>query len=189
MVTSFSRYRWTVRVKLKIRVLALSVITSLTPLVVSAQTILTEGTNLHADVSTVNGRIAFDLLGSIWIVPTVGGQAQELPNTVLPARSPKWSPNGEYLLYQVNSPNGNRLWLHDMQSNTPRPLNSNLNSNQYASWHPDGERILFSSASPGSGLDLWELDIPTGLRWRITSGTGDETEAVWSANGKHLVYV
>ena len=189
MVTSLSRYRWTVRVRLKIRILALSVITSLTPLAVSAQTILTEGTNLHADVSTVNGRIAFDLLGSIWIVPTVGGQAQELPNTVLPARSPKWSPNGESLLYQVNTPNGNRLWLHDMQSNTPRPLNSNLNSNQYASWHPDGDRILFSAASPGSGLDLWELDIPTGLRWRITSGTGDETEAAWSANGKHLVYV
>jgi WD40 repeat protein len=178
-----------VLVKVGIRLPLLGLITSLVPFVVSAQTILTEGTNIHADASTVDGSIAFDLLGSIWILPANGGEARELPNTVLPARSPKWSPSGEYILYQASSPTGNRLWLHDVHGNTPRPLNSVANSDQDASWHPDGERIVFSSASDGSGLDLWELDIPTGLRWRITDRVGDETEAAWSANGKHLVYV
>lgn len=177
------------RIKVGIRFLQLCLAAYLVPLAVSAQTILTEGTNIHADVSAVDGRIAFDLLGSIWILPANGGLARELPNVVLPARSPKWSPSGELILYQASSPTGNRLWLHDMRSDTLQPVNRIANSDQDASWHPDGERIVFSSASADSGLDLWELDIPTGLRWRITNRSGDEMEATWSADGKHLVYV
>lgn len=177
------------RARQEIRSLILGCVAALMPLVTSAQTILTEGTNISADASASNGRIAFDLLGGIWIIPASGGQAKELPNTVLPARSPRWSPSAKQLLYQAVSPDGSRLWLHDMQSNIPAPLTNGKTSDRHASWHPDGERVVFSSASPGSGLDIWELDIPTGLRWRITNGTGDETEPAWSANGKHLVYV
>jgi len=36
---------------------------------------------------------------------------------------------------------------------------------------------------------LWEFDIPTGLHWRISSKAGDETEPVWSADGRNLAYV
>jgi hypothetical protein len=154
-----------------------------------AQTILTEGTNISADASATNGRIAFDLLGSIWIMPARGGQAQELPNTIMPARSPKWSPSAEFLLYQAASRTGNQLWLHDMASGESRLLSNSRSSDQQASWHPRGERVIFSSAVTGSGLDLWELDIPTGLRWRVSDNDGDETEPVWSANGEHLAYV
>jgi len=156
---------------------------------VPAQTILTEGTNISADASATNGRIAFDLLGSIWIIPTRGGQAQELPNTIMPARSPRWSPSAEQLLYQAASQHGHQLWLHDMASGAHRLLSNSNSSDQQGSWHPHGERIIFSSAVAGSGLDLWEFDIPTGLRWRVSNNEGDETEPVWSANGKHLAYV
>lgn len=154
-----------------------------------AQTTLTEGTNISADASATNDRIAFDLLGSIWIMPARGGQAQEVPNTIMPARAPRWSPSAEFLLYQAASRQGNQLWLHDMASSESRLLSDGRSSDQQASWHPQGERVIFSSASTGSGLDLWELDIPTGLRWRVSNTEGDETEPVWSANGKHLAYV
>jgi len=162
---------------------------NLLPPAVFAQTILTEGTNIHVDVSSVDGRIALDLYGSIWILPAAGGQARELKNTVLPAHSPKWSPSGHYLLYQAGAHGSNRIWLHDLRNDVPRPLNDIASSDRYAAWHPDGDRIVFSSSSPDSGFDLWELDIPSGLRWKISDLPGDETEPAWSANGKHLVYV
>jgi len=41
----------------------------------------------------------------------------------------------------------------------------------------------------GEGFDLWEVDLPTGLRWRISSRPGDETEGAWSDDGRDLVYV
>lgn len=128
---------------MEIRFLMLGCVAALMPFVTSAQTILTEGTNISADASASNGRIAFDLLGGIWIIPASGGQAKELPNTVLPARSPRWSPSAKQLLYQAVSPDGSRLWLHDMQSNIPVPLTSGKTSDQHASWHPDGERVVF----------------------------------------------
>jgi hypothetical protein len=36
---------------------------------------------------------------------------------------------------------------------------------------------------------LWDVDIPTGLRWRLSDRFGDEIEAAWSADGRDLVYV
>lgn len=170
------------------RILA-GLIAALLSVSVSAQTILTEGTNISADASATNGRIAFDLLGNIWILPARGGQAQELPNTIKPARSPRWSPSAEHLVYQTDSRTGSQLWLHDMASGESRLLSNGRSSDHQASWHPQGERIIYSSALTGRGLDLWELDIPTGLRWRVSNNEGDETEPVWSANGQHLAYV
>lgn len=185
---SFLACRWTVHSKwIGLCLLGIVAIVASPP--TNSQTILTEGTNLSADVSAADGRIAFDLLGRIWILPKAGGLAQKLPNTVLPARYPRWSPSGRTLLYQVASPTSSQLWLHDMDSGQPRRLSDPAVSDWQASWHPDGERIVFSSATGGHSLDLWEFDIPTGLRWRISSQAGDETEPAWSANGKHLSYI
>lgn len=165
------------------------ILASLAPSPTSAQTILTEGTNLAADVSPVDGRIAFDLLGSVWILPEGGGQAEELPNTILPARWPRWSPSGQLLLYQSASASGSQLWLHDLKTGQPQRLSNNVYSDQQASWHPDGERIVFSSAANQQSLDLWEIDIATGLRWRLSNNAGDETEPTWSADGRNLAYI
>lgn len=181
-------WRWTVHSKW-LGLCTLGMLANFASLPATSQTVLTEGTNLSADVSAVDGRIAFDMLGSIWILPGAGGLAQKLPNAILPARFPRWSPSGQTLVYQVAAPGGSQLWLHDLDGGQPRLLSNKGHFDQHASWHPDGERIVFSSAMNGRGMDLWELDIPTGLRWRISSQAGDETEPAWSANGKHLVYV
>jgi hypothetical protein len=61
--------------------------------------------------------------------------------------------------------------------------------NQQPSWHPSGERILFSSDRRQSGFDIWEFDLATGLSWRISHLDGDELEPAWSSDGRDLVYV
>lgn len=153
-----------------------------------AQTVITEGTNLGIDVSSVDGQIAMDLLGSIWILPQRGGQAQPLDNVVMPARRPRWSPSSEEILYEVAGATGTQIWVHDLLGGTSRLLSQQY-SDQQASWHPAGDRIVFSAPGENGSLDLWELDLPTGLRWRISHDSGEETEPAWSGNGRHLVYV
>ena len=66
----------------------LSLLVCVTPC--DAEMILSQGTNLAADVSHVDGRLAMDLLGSIWIVPADGGQAKVLSDNLLPARRQIW---------------------------------------------------------------------------------------------------
>lgn len=153
-----------------------------------APLVLTEGTNISADVAP-DGRLAFDLLGSIWLLPTGGGEAEVLTENLLPARRPRWSPQGDRILYQTESTSGNALWLLDVDSREAKKTGDGRYLNQHGSWHPDGDRIVFSSVRGDSGLDLWEHDLPSGLSWRISDHQGDESDAAWSANGRHLAYV
>ena len=154
-----------------------------------ADVIITEGHNFGVDVSAVDGSIAMDLMGSIWKVPADGGQAEQLTDGLVPAKTPRWSPDGTSIIYEVSTGTGAEIWWLDLGSSATRRVSDPDFHNQNASWHPAGERIVFSSERNDSGLDIWETDMPTGLSWRVTDHLGDETEPAWSQNGRHLAYI
>ena len=155
----------------------------------NADMTLSQGTNLTADVSRVDGRLAMDLLGSIWIVPADGGQAEIVGDNLLHARRPRWSPDGSRILYQTQYDGRSQIWAINLDGTKSSKLSDGEYFDQQPDWHPGGERIVFSSARRSGGFDIWETDLPTGLSWRISSHAGDETEPVWSADGRSLVYV
>jgi hypothetical protein len=154
-----------------------------------SQIVLTEGTNISVDVSRVDGRIAMDLLGGIWIVPATGGNASRITQDVLPARNPRWSPDGHRLLYQAAAPGQSQIRIIDVASAESEVLSEGQYVDQQAAWHPGGERIVFSSERGDSGFDLWETDLGTRLSWRLSSLPGDETDPAWSGDGRHLAYI
>ena len=154
----------------------------------AAQVTLTEGTNFTIDASS-DQRLAIDLLGSIWVLPAAGGAAEPVTSGLLPARRPRWSPDNQAILFEAQATERNELRIFRFDEGKAVPVGSGPHSDQFASWHPDGERIVFSSDRRDSGLDLWELDVPTGLAWRITSRPGDESDATWSADGRSLAYI
>lgn len=141
------------------------------------------------DVSMVDGRIAMDLRGDIWTLPAAGGQATRLTDDILTETRPRWSPDGVEILYEVKSPDGSELWLFDTSTDASVKIGSGDFHNQNASWHPSGERIVFASDRHGTGLDIWELDLPTGLAWRITDHAGEDREPVWTKDGRHLAWI
>jgi hypothetical protein len=149
----------------------------------------TEGTNLSVDVSPADGSLAMDLLGNLWRVPPGGGDAERLTDSLLPARRPRYSPDGREILYQIDAPAGPQLWRLDIESGNSSPLSRPGHVDRQGDWHPDGTRIVFASQRGDSGLDLWEMDLASGLQWRISSLAGDESAPAWSANGRHLTFV
>lgn len=153
-----------------------------------AQISITRGASLAVDASK-DGRLAIDLRGDIWIVPGGGGDARQLTQNLKSVQRPRWSPNSEQLVCQAVVDGRQGIWLYEFSTGEMQRLNTNSSFDLHPSWHPDGERILYSSAVGGSGFDLWEIDVPTGLSWRISDRPGDETEAAWSADGRDLVYV
>ncbi len=154
-----------------------------------ADVILSKGADFAVDVSTVDGQIAMDLLGSIWILPSNGGEAVLMTDGLLPAARPRWSPDGKRILYQRASADGISLWILDVASRTSNRISAPGLHDQLASWHPDGSRIVYASGRNSDGFDIWETDLQTGLSWRISSHPGDELEPTWSANGRNLVYI
>jgi len=154
-----------------------------------ADVIVTAGSNFTVDVSPRDGRIAMDLRGSIWTLPATGGQASRLLQDAFPLARPRWSPDGNQILYQSMPPDGTKLWLVDRAGVKAEPVSRAGFHDQDGSWHPDGERVVYASDRGDSGLDIWETDLPTGLAWRITSDPGDETEPAWSATGRHIAFI
>jgi len=153
-----------------------------------AQTTITRGASLSVDAAK-DGRMAIDLHGDLWIVPGGGGEARQLTQNLKSVRAPRWSPDSDRLVYSaiVNGQQG--IWIYDLSNDEIRSLQPGSNYDLHPNWHPDGQRILLSSDVSGEGFDLWEVDLPTGLRWRLSSRTGDETEGAWSSDGRDLVYV
>ncbi len=155
---------------------------------VAAQTTITRGSDLSVDAAS-DGRLAIDLRGDIWIVPGGGGDARQITENLKSAQRPRWSPDGKRLVYQAAVDGQQGLWIHELSSGTTRSISANASFDGYPAWHPDGEKIVYASTTNGSGFDLWEVDVPTALRWRISDRPGDETEPAWSSNGRDLVYV
>jgi len=154
-----------------------------------ADVILTEGAGFGVDVSPADGSIAMDLMGSIWTLPANGGQARQLTDGLISVTAPRWSPDGATILYQLRAVDGSEIWQLEINTADTERISNTEYHDQDASWHPQGERIVYASERNDSGLDIWETDLPTGLSWRITSHAGDETEPAWSQNGRHLAYI
>ena len=153
-----------------------------------AQVVLTKGTNFSVDIAA-DGRLAIDLLGKIWIIPPTGGAAEAITDGLLVARRPRWSPDSKAVVYQARDGNQEQLWLYRPSEHTSINIGAGMFYDHHPSWHPDGERIVYASDRRNSGFDLWELDIATGLTWRISDLAGDESEPVWSADGRDLVFI
>jgi hypothetical protein len=152
------------------------------------QVTLTEGSDINVDVSA-DGRIVMDLLGGVWVLPPRGGGAEAVDAGALPAQRPRWSPDAAAIVFEARSEQRGGLYLYDFANSEVRALGEGHYSDQQPEWHPDGERIVFASQRHDTGIDLWEIDVPTGVSWRVTSLAGDESEPAWSADGRNLVYI
>lgn len=153
-----------------------------------AQVTLTEGTNFTIDASS-DGRLAIDLLGGIWVMPATGGAAEPIASGLLPAKRPRWSPDNDTILYEAQATGRNELRIYRFANDDVQALGDGRFSDQQADWHPAGDHIVFASQRHDTGLDLWEMDLPTGLAWRVSNLPGDESEPVWSADGRDLAYI
>ena len=149
---------------------------------------ITRGSNLSVDVAA-DGRLVVDLAGDIWAIPQAGGDATKVTKGVGSARRPRWSPEGSRVVYTAIANQKQGMWVYDAGSQQTLSISENSHFDLYPTWHPDGQRVTYASDRTGKGFDLWEVDLPTGLHWRLSSRPGDEMEPAWSADGKHLVYI
>ena len=167
-------------------ILALFLATVSAPAV--ADEVLTHGSTLAVDAAR-DASLVMDLSGSLWLVPPGGGEAEAIVDDPGRVTRPRLSPDGERVVYAANA-NGKRgLRIHSLRTTETRSIGDGAWLNLHPDWHPDGDRIVFSSDRRGSGFDVWEVDVPTGLEWRLSNRPGDEMEPAWSADGRDLAYV
>jgi hypothetical protein len=154
----------------------------------AADEIVTHGSSLAVDVAR-DASLVMDLSGSLWRVPPGGGEAEQIITDPGRVSRPRFSPDGENIAYAANANGEHGLRIHSLRTGKTRTVGSGAWLNLYPDWHPDGTRLVFSSDRRDSGFDIWEVDVPTGLEWRLSNRPGDEMEPAWSADGDDLVYV
>ncbi len=157
----------------------------LLPLTALAQWTVSEGTALSPDVAD-DDRIVFDLLGQLWLLPKRGSEAVRVHTDGLQVREPRFSPTADEVLFQTLLNGRPTLARVHLESGDVELLPGDAAID--GTWHPDGSRVTLSSG-PENGADLFDHDLATGLRWRLTRLEGDEYDPAWSADGRDLAFV
>ena len=152
-----------------------------------------EGTWISLDVSPDGGTIAFDLLGDLYTIPVEGGQATRLTSGMAYDLQPRFSPDGETLVFLSDRSGDHNVWTIPAQGGEPTQISKGVGSRFVSpEWMPDGKYVIVSRAAPFRGLEkLWLYHTDGGSGIEMVGGTGgqrmlgaavdDEGRYIWYA--------
>ena len=122
----------------------------------------------------------------LWIVPTLGGDAQRVPNVV--AHDATWMPDGQRLLIA----NGYDLTVVGTDGSDPHKLLSTPGLAFWLRWSPNGRRLRFTLRDTRQQtLSLWEAAADGGNPHPLLSGwsqPASECCGSWTSDGEDFVF-
>ncbi len=157
---------------------------------------LAEGTWMNLDLSPDGQTLVFDVLGEIYRLPLSGGEAEVLRSGLPWEVQPRFSPDGQYILFTSDAGGGDNLWVMDRDGQNARAITEEtfrlLNNGV---WMPDGQYIVArkhytSERSLGAG-ELWMYHRSGGAGIQITKRKNDQqdlNEPCVSPDGRYIYY-
>jgi Tol biopolymer transport system component len=132
----------------------------------------TEGTWISLDVSPDGQTIAFDLLGDLYTMPITGGTATRLTSGMGHDMQPRFSPDGERIVFVSDRSGDNNLWLMPAGGGEPTQLSKGVGSSFMSpEWAPDGDYIVVSRRTLLTGLEkLWLFHVDGGTGLEMVGG-------------------
>ncbi len=155
-----------------------------------------EGTWMNLDVSPDDQTIVFDLMGDIYQIPMTGGTAKALRTGLAYEVQPRFSPDGEKILFTSDAGGGDNVWVMDNKGENAKQITKEsfrlLNN---AVWMPDGMHFVArkhftSTRSLGAG-EMWLYHIAGGEGIQLTKRKNDQqdvNEPCMSPDGRYLYY-
>lgn len=163
----------------------------------TARFVTDEGTWMDVDVSPDGKRIAFSLLGDLYLLPIDGGKAQRITSGAAWDIQPRFSPDGRQLAFTSDRDGGNNLWRIGVDGKNPVQVTKErfrlLNN---PAWTPDGQYIIgrkhfTGRRSLGAG-ELWMYHVGGGSEGlQLTKQKNDQQdlgEPAVSPDGRYVYF-
>ncbi len=118
-----------------------------------------------------------------------GANVQFLTDSRALVLAPRFSPQGDSIIYTSYESGFPRVYLMDVATVQRRPLEAIPAGDMTFSprFSPDGNRVVFSM-SQGANTDIFVLDLGSGRRTQLTSAPSIETVPSFSPDGTQIVF-
>ncbi len=124
----------------------------------------------------------------IFVIDVAGENLTNLTNSPeIHEWVPSWSPDGTRILYKSWDDHFHTLRLADGHKTQ---VTQAQGDRRFPVWSPDGKQIAFAGDVRGEvdNLDIYIMDIETGVEKRLTIHPDDDFRPAWSPDGKHIVF-
>lgn len=142
----------------------------------------------YPDVSA--DRICFVYAGDIWVVAKTGGLASRLSSPAGEESFPRFSPDGDKIVFSGNYDGNTDLYVIPSLGGVPERLTFHGMPDRVLDWHPDGTRILYASYQKSGRLrfnQFFSIRAQGGLPEKLPVPYGEFGSI--SPDGKTLAYI
>ena len=151
-----------------------------------------KGSWMSLDVSRDGERMIFELLGDLYTLPMDGGEAERVTSGMAFDSQPRFSPDGERVLFVSDRSGSENLWAFELGGTDTTQITRGTGQ-QYQSpeWTPNGEYVV-ASRSAGLGVSkLWLFSVEGGSGMALVkkpenlkmmgAAFGDDPRYIWYA--------
>ncbi|HEY4289383.1 MAG TPA: amidohydrolase family protein [Puia sp.] len=149
----------------------------------------TEGTWTSLDVSPDGKTIVFDMMGDLYTIPIVGGEATPVTKGIAFDSHPRYSPDGKKILFSSDRSGAENIWWIDLEKKDTFQVTKDKDQNfPSATWTPDGDYIVYSKGKMQVQLYLVHKNGGGGIQLISTPSTLKTIDPTVSADGRYVYF-
>jgi len=100
---------------------------------------------------------------------------------------PRWSFDGEWLVYETDREEGTDVWVMRGDGSDARQITNDDYHDGYPGWSPTGDWLVYDSVRD-ENTDIYLIPTSGGAQKRVTMHHADDRHASWSPDGRSLLF-
>jgi Tol biopolymer transport system component/C-terminal processing protease CtpA/Prc len=136
------------------------------------------------EVSPDGSQLALGIRGDIFLVPSAGGDAKRITESLARDYDFNWSPDGRTLVFVSEREANSDLYLYEVEGGKTRRLTTNTEPETSPTFSPDGTQILFLRGT--NGREICALSVSGGERVLVRGPFMNDPR--WSPDGRWVAF-